>query len=120
MASAMSLSTARSSTWRCAQSTTARRACIGVSRVALKDHAAWGTGWAPTRILPSSILISRARWTDGDGDRRKRDRSAVRGTDFHVPEPLALAAGAAARECQKLAVARLAGDVRRVRQARGD
>src|SRR4051812_46072214 len=115
MASAMSFSTARSTTWPCAQLTTARRACIGVSRAALKDHAAWGT----SRRYP---VLGRLNPFPADRDRNCRDgaRAALRGTDLDVPDPLQLTARATARDRLEHAVAHVSDHVRGVAQAGRD
>src|SRR4051794_40792505 len=111
----MSLSTAGSTTWPCAQSTTARRACIGVSRAALKDHAAWGT----SRRYPIR------RWLNpfsANRDRNCRDgaRLASGRADLDVPDPFELAPRAAACGRLEHPGADVADDVRRVAQPRRD
>jgi hypothetical protein len=92
---------------------------MGVSRAAVKDHAAWGTsGRYPFCGL--SVLKHRARETDRDRDRRDRGRGAARRADLDVPQPLELAPRPAAGDRLEDAVAGFADDMRRVAQPGGE
>src|SRR5688572_25102958 len=91
---------------------TARRASIGVSRAALKDHAAWGTeGRYPLRGESNPKLANR------DHNGRNGGRRGSRRADLDVPDPLLLAARAATSDAFHDTLAGLADDVRGVAQA---